>query len=329
VQLIFALWGCGQAPPPPGRLLWVSERDAPTTVMAALGPEPRDEQALSAVPGHAFPGPPDPQGADALIVGVEDGPQGHRETLWRVPLDGSAPVRLAPPAGVIRNPAWAPDGSFVVFEADPFSYRDLFRAERAGSAMPQRLTAEHGGSFEPAVSPDGQLVAFGTSRDGNAEIYVMKADGSSPSRKTDHIRDDVRPAWPDADTLAWITHRDGQPGVYLMKADGSEPHALRPARGGIDLDHSWTPDGARVAVTVQSGPSEVGIEIYDRSGTLLAELDAPGVDEHPAWSPDGAWLAFTSSREGQPDVYVVRADGTDLRRITSDPAPEWLPRWSR
>jgi TolB protein len=325
------MWGCGEpAPPPQGRLLLVSERqETPSTVMLALSDELPAPRPLTAVPGQAFPGPPDPQGLDAMVVAVETGPQGHRETLWRVPLDGSAPVRLAPPAGLIRNPAWSPDGSFVVFEADPFSYRDLFRAERAGSDMPKRLTAEHGGSFEPVVSPDGQHVAFGTSRDGNAEIYVMKADGTQPERRTDHVRDDVRPAWPDAGTLAWITHRDGQPSVYVMKADGSEPHPLRPSRSGIDLDHSWSPDGARVAVTVQLGPSEVDIELYDRSGTLLAALDAPGVDEHPCWSPDGAWLAFTSSREGQPDVWLVRADGTDLRRITSDPAPEWLPRWMK
>ena len=62
-------------------------------------------------------------------------------------------------------------------------------------------------------------------------------------------------------------------------------------------------------------------------------------DESPRWSPDGQFVAFTSNRAhygaqpeaGTPDsdVYVMRADGTNIRRITTDPAndndPSWLP----
>ena len=328
---MLALLGCSVSPPPPlkGRLLFVSERgEQPQTALVEIG---ADTISPLQVPGAAFPGPPDPRGTHALLVATEEGPKGHRETLWLVPLEGDAsPSKLAPPAGVIRNPSFSPDGSFVVFEADPFSYRDLYRAERSGGAEPRRLTKERFGSFEPVVSPDGARIAFGTSRDGNAEIYVMLADGAQPSRRTEHPADDVRPAWPDRDTIAWLSSRSGRPQLFLMGSDGQDPHPLRAAEGSeIDLDHAWSPDGSRVAITIQTGPSELCIDIWTRDGARVARIDGPGVDEQPSWSPDGASLAFTSSREGNPDIYVVRADGTDIERLTHDKAPEWLPRWLR
>lgn len=65
------------------------------------------------------------------------------------------------------------------------------------------------------------------------------------------------------------------------------------------------------------------------------------MDEHPAWSTDGKWIAFTSNRGGfkdeapnnpynaQPygDIYVVRNDGANLRRLTDDPFEDDTPAW--
>ncbi|HWM88805.1 MAG TPA: hypothetical protein VNO33_23300, partial [Kofleriaceae bacterium] len=51
-------------------------------------------------------------------------------------------------------------------------------------------------------------------------------------------------------------------------------------------------------------------------------------DATPAWSPDGRHLVFTSESGGQSDLQIAAAEGGGRRsRLTSDPAPEWLPRW--
>lgn len=44
-------------------------------------------------------------------------------------------------------------------------------------------------------------------------------------------------------------------------------------------------------------------------------------DFFPTWSPDGSRIAFASNRDGDSDIYVIDADGSNLRNLTSDPSP--------
>jgi TolB protein len=48
----------------------------------------------------------------------------------------------------------------------------------------------------------------------------------------------------------------------------------------------------------------------------------------PAWSPDGSKIAFTSNRDGNPEIYVVNRDGTGMRRLTNSPAIDVTPTWA-
>ncbi len=57
-------------------------------------------------------------------------------------------------------------------------------------------------------------------------------------------------------------------------------------------------------------------------------VDDLGNDAWPEWSPDGDWIAFTGDRDGGTDIFVVRPDGSDLTRVTTDlggARPRWLP----
>ena len=61
-------------------------------------------------------------------------------------------------------------------------------------------------------------------------------------------------------------------------------------------------------------------------GSALSRLtNNPTVDVFPSWSPDGTRIAFTSDREGGPEIYIVNADGTDLTRLTDNTANDVLP----
>jgi len=51
-------------------------------------------------------------------------------------------------------------------------------------------------------------------------------------------------------------------------------------------------------------------------------------DWMPSWSPDGDHIAFASDRDGDWEIYVINADGTDLRQITDNDHGDWDPSWS-
>jgi Tol biopolymer transport system component len=56
-------------------------------------------------------------------------------------------------------------------------------------------------------------------------------------------------------------------------------------------------------------------------------------DLHPAWSPDKSQIAFVSNRDGNNELYVMNADGNEVKRLTntleSETAPSWSPDGTR
>jgi Tol biopolymer transport system component len=116
--------------------------------------------------------------------------------------------------------------------------------------------------------------------------------------------------------------------IFIMNADGSGRRRLTtdPAN---DTNPALSPDGTRIAFeSDRDGNSE--IYVMDRNGRNPRRLTTdPARDASPAWSPDGTRIAFTSDRDNRAsaDVYIMRADGSGLERITSDLA-NWAPQFS-
>jgi Tol biopolymer transport system component len=181
----------------------------------------------------------------------------------------------------------------------------------------------------PAWSPDGKRIAFYSERDGNAELYVMNADGSDERRLTRTPADEGYPSWsPDGRTVSFDTDRDGNFEVYAMDADGGNVRRLtnNPAS---DVSASWSPDGSRIVfMSNRDGAQQSDFDVYAMaaSGGEATRLTRTGSSWFPTYSADGAALAFHIGR----DVHVMRTSGGDsLTRLTTDPANGMYPSWSR
>ena len=78
------------------------------------------------------------------------------------------------------------------------------------------------------------------------------------------------------------------------------------------------------------------MEIFEKAadGQLRRLTDSPGYDAECAYSPDGKWIVFCSTRDGDPDLYIMKSDGTDVRQLTNEegydggpffsPSGEWV-----
>ena len=79
------------------------------------------------------------------------------------------------------------------------------------------------------------------------------------------------------------------------------------------------------------GPANTDIYLLSPDGQTLTNLtESQARDYHPSWSPDGRQLVFTSDRDGNNELYIMNANGDELRNLTnsaqsSDVAPDWSP----
>ena len=80
---------------------------------------------------------------------------------------------------------------------------------------------------DPSWSPDGSKIAFTSTRDGNEQIYVMDADGSSQTNISNNSENEDFPSWsPDGSKIAFRSGRDGTTNIYVMDSDGSNQTRL-------------------------------------------------------------------------------------------------------
>ena len=194
------------------------------------------------------------------------------------------------------------------------------------------------------VCVDAQArIAFSSNRDGDAEIYVMDADGGNQQNLTNNRAEDVSPSWsPDGKQIAFMSRRDGHvidgfptSEIYLMDADGGNPQNLTNDRND-DWYPSWSPDGKQIAfASRRDGNYE--IYVMDADGSNPQNLtNNPLNDRGPSWSPDGKQIAFASRRDGHfenelaitYEIYVMDADGGNQQRLTENRKNDWEPSWS-
>lgn len=210
----------------------------------------------------------------------------------------------------------------------------------------------------PSWSADGSKLAFvGVPADGefHFDIYVQALDGSGPYL-VPGTRSGTRPLLsPDGHTVAFTRFKQGKAGkkrkdggtrfaVWIADLNGGVVRRITPYRRHIsDSASSFSPDGSTLLLTrtVDGGaPAAVSFDLSRGRATVIARRASD-----PAYSPDGTQIAFErvpwrSTQKGDSnrllftDLYVMRADGSGIRRLTktgkiAEARPSWDPSGQR
>jgi Tol biopolymer transport system component len=217
-------------------------------------------------------------------------------TIWIVGKDGRDPVAVTDGSNLNVSPEWAPDGRSILFVSDRDGTRDIYRQRLSASGRPE-------GALDRITSGLG-VYTFTLSRDGTRMAY-----------STLFLRSNI-----------WMVAIPGTGATTVAAA-----HAVtneRQAIEGLAISH----DGKWLAFdSNRSGNQDVFKVAFNGSvavGDPIALTTNPSADYEPRWSPDDQELVFYSRRFGTRDIFTVRADGRDERRVTDMPGQEFYPDWS-
>ena len=223
-----------------------------------------------------------------------------------------------------KYPSLSPDGATVVFDRN--NEIDALSLDGTG----QRWVVKNTTTIEemPTVSPDGYSVAYAVRCGTDERIEVVRfADSTDACAGTVATPSDGssarRPAWGPDDYLAYERTPMSDPGIdgtHIAITAGPGEDACDVAGGPWESHNpSWAPEGFSPSDALGAAPVEPGADVtpvpsaMSGCGTLGDDIAQ-------------RWLAFDSDREAyNRDLYIVRVDGSDLTRLTTEESTEEQP----
>ena len=239
--------------------------------------------------------------------------------------DGVNPSPLTGNQSINLSPRWSPDGRMIAYTSYRNGNPDLF-VLNFDSGRRDVLSAQQGLNATPAWSPDGQWLVFAMSASGGTNLHLLPKTGGTPKALTTGPAISVSPSFsPNGRQIVFNSDRGGTPQIYVIDVDGSNLRRLT-FQGSYNASPRWSPRGEKIVFMCQVAGYQVCLINPDGSG--LQQLTTAGRNEEPTWSPDGRHIAFTSTRTGQRDVFVMHADGSEQKRLTNNGRENYLPDWS-
>ena len=319
-----------------------------STPLSAFSPAPITPTSTSAFdfsePPAQFTSTPALDVTDVPTVSAGDGPTGHivftcqiykyqsSDQICIMNADGSGFRRLTADNSVRHfYPSLSPDGRRVLYSAfrESNAY-EIYSYDLAEDSV-DRLTNRIGVLTAPEFSPDGEMITFTrwAPNSDKYQIMTMERNGNNPNNIPRIEGWD--PTWsPDGKQILFASAKNGPVQLFTVREDGKNLRQISnlPAiRGRSD----WSVLGQIVTYSGEAWHRE--LYIMNADGSESHQLTPTGGNSQgPSFSPDGKWVAFTAYFDKYDDIhgceiYIIRTDGTDLRRLTENNYCDYQPRW--
>ncbi len=260
--------------------------------------------------------------------------------VWGTP--PGTDLRLFRLAGAF--PAFSPDGKRLALTGGGFGQLDVMNLD--GTERKTLFKDKPRTLFSVSWAHTGDLIAFshgvvfGKEKD-SVNVHTIHPDGTDKRALTPDTGNNGFPSFsPDGKQIVFRSGREGSKNLYIMNRDGSGVRRLTEGKW-TDTMADWSHRGDWIVFASDRG-GNFGIWMIRPDGTGLKEvISGGGRHNHPHFSLDDRWIVFTSQRAGlsaeeislprqpQPygDLFIVRADGTGLLRLTHNGFEEGTPAW--
>ena len=245
--------------------------------------------------------------------------------IYVMDYDGANPVAITGNQSINLSPRWSPDGRMIAYTSYRNGNPDLF-VLNFDSGRRDVLSAQRGLNVTPGWSPDGQWLAFAMSAGGGTNLFLIPKSGGTPKPLTTGPAISVTPSFsPNGRQIVFNSDQGGSPQIYIMDVDGTNLRRVT-FQGNYNSSPRWSPRGEKIVFMCRLAGNQICL--INPDGTGLQQLTSLGSNEDPAWSPDGRHIAFTSTRMGRRDIFVMHADGTEQTQLSRSGQESYLPDWS-
>ena len=243
----------------------------------------------------------------------------------------------------LRSAAWSPDGKQVVYEKVDYAVRPQ---NQLLYSWDPKYEYRYTDVF-PSFGKDGTLLI--TNKDVDSSIVIENADGSNKKMvfKSTTPCDGTQsgpcgamggvgfgPSFsPDAQRIVFgyggylMIRGASVASIRMVNRDGSNLQDLTAGTPNAGFP-SWSSDGKEVVFrTWGKGPNDMGLRIINVETKEIRVLTT-GLDNLPGWQPGGDRIVFTRKENNNFDIYTIKPDGSDLKRLTDFPATDAHAVWS-
>jgi eukaryotic-like serine/threonine-protein kinase len=190
-----------------------------------------------------------------------------------------------------------------------------------------------GAVFDPAISPDEKAVVFRRVTSGGGDLWVRDLSRGTETRFTSDASFNVTPFWsPKGDRIAFASNRAGGVlNLYQKATSGSGQDEPLLPNSLFDRASQWSRDGRYIVYFELDPKNKFDLWVLPTSGSTADRKPIPFLrtefsELFGQLSPDSHWMAFTSDRSGQREVYVrpfPPSEGEWTISIAGGQAPRW------
>jgi Tol biopolymer transport system component len=266
---------------------------------------------------------------------------GENSVIYTAKADGTDIVPISDAAGDATGQVWSPDDGLIAYQSDLDGDLDVYVYDtRTGET--RQLTDNDVPDYAPTWRCNTTELIFTSEASGNPDIFdadALPIEAPAVKVETDATQMTFDPAadiYPEnSPTEENASREGGLPG--LESALGEQTSFLQPEFPVTEVDLStetadtWNSVNSCEVVcpswslyhTDRTGDWEIfRLDIGDLSAGVGAN------DFGPTRAPNAQWIAFTSDRDDNPEIYIVSSDGARLQRVTDNPATDTDPAWS-
>lgn len=242
--------------------------------------------------------------------------------LWRMLSNGGAAKQIF--NELAEHPRWSPDGSLVVFDADTGNSIKMIPAEGGEPILflPDSIQIERGGL--PCWSPEGTRIAFIEGGSMSLCVYDARKGGISSILHEEGMLP-LPGGWTqDGESImvALMDMESRKSSIWKISSDGKVKKQIKGHHENFYRYLALSPDDSLLVYGVMEG-RHLGLYIMSPDGgpSLPLIVTEGGHNDGPCWSPDGTRIAFTSTRSGSFDIWVMDVDVEQLKKDLREDKP--------